>query len=97
MHLTPEDQDLLEGKAGRAARKAMEILVALGTIYGAERMVPRVGAPGVLLRLSVEYCAQQIAIYGGHRELSGTMRSLYPLGFSAEEEVGILGRLRALG
>lgn len=39
MYLTQEEQDLFEGKAGRAARKSMEILVALGTIYGAERMV----------------------------------------------------------
>jgi predicted aconitase len=40
MHLTPEERDLLDGRHGRAARKAMDILVALGTIYGAERMTP---------------------------------------------------------
>ena len=31
---------MLAGAHGRAPRKAMEILVALGTIYGAERMLP---------------------------------------------------------
>ena len=31
---------MLDGKQGEATRKAMEILVALGKIYGAERMVP---------------------------------------------------------
>ena len=31
---------MLAGEQGRATRKAMEILTALGTIYGAERMVP---------------------------------------------------------
>ncbi len=31
---------MLDGEHGRATQKAMEILVALGTIYGAERMVP---------------------------------------------------------
>jgi predicted aconitase len=31
---------MLDGEYGRAAQKAMEILVTLGTIYGAERMVP---------------------------------------------------------
>ncbi len=31
---------MLDGVYGRATQKAMEILVALGTIYGAERMVP---------------------------------------------------------
>ena len=39
MNLTPEELELLAGQAGPAARKAMEILVALGTIYGAERLV----------------------------------------------------------
>src|SRR5512137_143928 len=40
MKLTNEEQQMLDGAYGRATRKAMEILVALGTIYGAERMVP---------------------------------------------------------
>jgi predicted aconitase len=40
MKLTKEEQDMLAGEQGRATQKAMEILVALGTIYGAERMVP---------------------------------------------------------
>jgi predicted aconitase len=31
---------MLDGEQGRATQKAMEILVALGTIYDAERMVP---------------------------------------------------------
>ena len=40
MNLTHEEQSLLDGHAGRSTRKAMEILVALGRIYGAERMIP---------------------------------------------------------
>lgn len=40
MELTREEQAMLEGEFGRATHKAMEILVTLGTIYGAERMVP---------------------------------------------------------
>ena len=40
MNLTKEEQTMLLGEQGKAAQKAMEILVALGTIYGAERMVP---------------------------------------------------------
>jgi predicted aconitase len=40
MHLTVEQQSMLAGGHGRAMRKAMEILLALGTIYGAERMIP---------------------------------------------------------
>jgi len=44
MQLTPEERDMLDGRHGRAARKAMQILAALGAIYGAERMTPIVSA-----------------------------------------------------
>ena len=40
MKLTAAEQALLDGAGGRAAQKAMQILTALGKIYGAERMVP---------------------------------------------------------
>src|SRR5512135_2377597 len=40
MKLDLEEQRMLDGEHGRATQKAMEILVALGTIYGVERMVP---------------------------------------------------------
>ena len=40
MQLTKEEQKVFEGDLGDAARQSMEILVALGKIYGAERMVP---------------------------------------------------------
>ncbi|HOU90911.1 MAG TPA: aconitase X, partial [Polyangiaceae bacterium] len=39
MRLTDEERALLDGAAGYAARKATEILVALGEIYGAEDLV----------------------------------------------------------
>ena len=40
MQLTPEEADLLAGKHGQGKRRAMELLVALGTIYGADRLIP---------------------------------------------------------
>jgi hypothetical protein len=40
MQLTRDECLMLEGREGYAARKSMEILTALGTIYGAERMTP---------------------------------------------------------
>jgi predicted aconitase len=40
MRLNTEEQRMYDGEAGEAARESMEILVALGRIYGAERMVP---------------------------------------------------------
>jgi predicted aconitase len=40
MNLTFEEQSMLAGDFGRATQKAMQILLALGKIYTAERMVP---------------------------------------------------------
>jgi predicted aconitase len=40
MYLSSEEQNMLAGSHGRATRKAMEILNALGIIYDADRMVP---------------------------------------------------------
>jgi predicted aconitase len=40
MKLTEKEQALLDGKHGRGLKKAMEIMVALGRIYGAKDMVP---------------------------------------------------------
>lgn len=40
MNLTPEEQSMLAGDQGEAVRTAMEILAALGRIFGARRMIP---------------------------------------------------------
>jgi predicted aconitase len=40
MNLSAEEKAMLAGEQGKATQKAMEILNALGMIYGAERMVP---------------------------------------------------------
>ncbi len=40
VYLTPEEQAILDGAEGPAARKAMEIVVTLGRIYNADRLVP---------------------------------------------------------
>ncbi|NBD36018.1 MAG: DUF521 domain-containing protein [Chloroflexi bacterium] len=40
MHLTEQETAWLAGDAGPAIRRAMEIVVALGKIYGAERLIP---------------------------------------------------------
>lgn len=66
-------------------------------VLGPERTCPRVNAPAVLLRLRLDHAQEQLARYGGHRELAATVRSLYPLGFSPAEENGICGRLQELG
>jgi predicted aconitase len=40
MDLSAEEQSMLSGEQGKAIQKAMQILLALGRIYGAPRMVP---------------------------------------------------------
>jgi len=40
MDLTPEQHRMLDGDYGKATRKAMQILVTLGDIYSAQRLVP---------------------------------------------------------
>jgi len=40
LKLTPEEKEMLDGKHGKATRKAMEIITTLGEIYGAERLIP---------------------------------------------------------
>jgi len=40
MHLTREEESILAGEQGRGKQKAMELVVALGDIYGAERLIP---------------------------------------------------------
>jgi len=39
MYLTEREEKMLNGENGYAARKSMEILLALGDIYGAERLI----------------------------------------------------------
>ncbi|MDD1716281.1 MAG: aconitase X catalytic domain-containing protein [Methanolinea sp.] len=40
MHLTPEEERVMAGEDGETRQKMMEILVALGKVYGAERLIP---------------------------------------------------------
>lgn len=40
MHLTAEQQAMLDGEHGRATQKAMQILATLGRIYGAGKLIP---------------------------------------------------------
>ena len=38
MYLTPEEEKLFNGESGPTYQKAIEILAALGDIYGADRL-----------------------------------------------------------
>ena len=61
---------------------------------GPVRMNPRVRAPAVLLRVRFQTIADALAKYAGRPELARSTRLLFPYGFSAKDEEGILGRLQ---
>ncbi|NLA05275.1 MAG: DUF521 domain-containing protein [Firmicutes bacterium] len=54
MYLTDEEKQMLDGQAGELARQCMEILVTLGEINGAEKMlkIRSVHSPGVSYRVT---------------------------------------------
>lgn len=87
MELTPEEQAMLAGDNGPATRKAMQILVTLGTIYGARRMLPvaSVQVSGVsydnLGEAGLEFLAEMAA--GGGR--AQALTTLNPAGVDVEE------------
>jgi hypothetical protein len=63
---------------------------------GPERTNRKVNAPAILLCASFESIAEGLKRYGGkHRDFPNE-RSLFPYGFSPQEEAGILQRLKAL-
>lgn len=63
-------------------------------LVGPERHNERVDAPAVLLFVNFTQIRDGIARYAGRPELADRTRTLYPYGFSAQEEEGILNRLR---
>ena len=77
---------MLEGQDGKATRKAMEILVALGTIYGADRLLPAtsVQVAGVsfdnLGEAGLEFLSE-MAVEGGRARV---LTTLNPAGMDIE-------------
>jgi hypothetical protein len=63
-------------------------------IAGPELTCPRVGAPAVLMRLSLEHAEEQIQRLGGNKPSEDQDRSLYRLFFSPGEQDHLLSKLR---
>jgi hypothetical protein len=61
---------------------------------GEEKMCPRVGAPAVLLHIDLDYIDRKVAQLGGVLPPPPGEKSLYPYGFSKEDELGIAKRLQ---
>ncbi len=86
LKLTSEEKEMIEGKHGRATKKSMDLIVNLGEIYGAERLIPvsSVQIAGVsyhnLGEAGLEYLAD-MAVDGKTRVLT----TLNPAGMDLEE------------
>ncbi len=61
--------------------------------FGEEKLNPRVNTRGVLLRLDLEYAAEQIRRFGGQGS-AAFQASAYAYAFSEKEERGVIERLR---
>ncbi len=91
MELTSQEKAMLEGEFGSATRKAMEILAALGKIYGAERLLPvsSVQISGVsydnLGDAGLEFLAEMAG--GGGR--ARVLTTLNPAGMDIENPGGL--------
>jgi predicted aconitase len=92
MELTAQEQEMLAGGFGPATEKAMEILVALGTIYGAERMVP--GASVQIAGVSYDNLGEAglgfLSEMAGGGGRSRVLSTLNPAGMDVENW-GVLG------
>lgn len=86
LQLTKEEKEMLEGKHGRATKKSMDLIVNLGEIYGAERLIPvsSVQIAGVsyhnLGEAGLEYLADM-----AHDGKVRVLTTLNPAGMDLEE------------
>jgi predicted aconitase len=68
MHLTPEEEEVLSGRRGEAARIAMAVLADLGAVFGADRLIPvaqvHIDATLYMVDAGVEF-AERMAWQGG--------------------------------
>lgn len=64
MKLTPQEQDMLEGKEGKAKQKAMDLLVRYGEALGAERFVDTKNVCGTI-GASTPFLREYGARHGG--------------------------------
>ncbi|MEM3028085.1 MAG: aconitase X catalytic domain-containing protein [Candidatus Bathyarchaeia archaeon] len=91
MWLTREEERILGGEKGFAAQKAMEILVALGDIFGADRLIPvgSVQVSGVSYKTIGDEGLEWLeSLQGGKAVVEATLN---PAGMDLErwEEMGV--------
>ncbi|MBN1678356.1 MAG: aconitase X catalytic domain-containing protein [Candidatus Thermoplasmatota archaeon] len=91
MHLTAQEERVLAGEEGPGRAKAMQLLVALGDIYGAERLIPIASAQvsGASFKTIGDAGIKFLEDFSEHAKVT-VRTSLNPLGLD-------LRRWRAMG
>lgn len=85
MHLTAQEEHILAGEEGHGHQKAMELLVALGDIYGAERLIPIASAQvsGASFKTIGDAGIKFLEDFSQHTKVS-VRASLNPLGLDLQ-------------
>ncbi len=85
MHLTAQEERVLAGEEGHGRQKAMELLVALGDIYGAERLIPIASAQvsGASFKTIGDAGIKFLEDFSQHTKVS-VRASLNPLGLDVK-------------
>ncbi|MBS3817269.1 MAG: aconitase X catalytic domain-containing protein [Candidatus Thermoplasmatota archaeon] len=89
MYLTKEEESILEGEKGEGPAKAMELLVALGKIYQADKLIPIQSAQiaGVSYKTMGDAGLEFVKDFGDKEGAKVSVRSmLNPAGMDLESE-----------
>ncbi len=93
MHLTREEEKILDGEYGWALQKAIKLIIKIGEIYGAERLIPikKSQVAGVSYKTSGEPTLKLIKDIASSGVKVRTIASLNPAGMPLEdwEDLGI--------
>jgi len=98
MHLTAQEERILGGEEGHGRQKAMELLVALGDIYGAGRLIPISSAQisGASFKTIGDAGIRFLEDFSEHAKVS-VRASLNPLGMDTKrwKDMGVSSEFRS--
>jgi hypothetical protein len=92
MYLTKEEEEILDGEKGEGLKKAMELLVALGEINDAERLIPISSAQisGVSYKTIGDAGLEFLSDFASYKNKVRVLSTLNPMGVDPQmwEELG---------
>ncbi len=90
MHLTDEEKRMLEGEEGEAVRLSMQILIRIGEVYGAQRLVPvrsvHAGCVYPVFSVAVEMMEKFADLGGKFRTVTTVNPTVNPINFDRWEK-----------